>query len=498
MRRHREEPGITSIVYTALGSYFLNFQPDELRQVEGLPNILEALGLFTARFALLYALGYEDHLRTDGSLPPGESDEAVQAMVKRFASQPVTDDIRGPLITNRPGHRRLQSTVMGMTVEAVFEGTRTATLVAEAVLASIEACFATALELRIHPHTERYEIVLVEGPSTTSPSFEVDPLKPTARLVWPKDLPLTSFERSTDTIGFLTEASLLTMAASCVWHGGKELVERLAGDEAVFDRVTMISITANSYHRLFTRDLSSLDDWSELIQTTYALRDDRPAIAREKLSDPDGDDEKIERQMEGWWRSGNHRDVQMRSVIDYNLWNMAGWKGTLYASYGPQAPPVVGLLFTHREAARSIFERWRERFGNVDRKDEIYLSIVRDVSDANPAHYNVLITSSLDPSEARKPGGAMVLSRFNRMQPDADTNLRRFLADYEKAGVYLLMPAVIEGGEPQLLSDIAILKRNLAVKSARDVGLHDVEQCCLGQKANEHFAKSDVEPSVAP
>ena len=41
----------------ALGSYFLNFQPEELRQVEGLPDILEALGLFIARTALLYALG---------------------------------------------------------------------------------------------------------------------------------------------------------------------------------------------------------------------------------------------------------------------------------------------------------------------------------------------------------------------------------------------------------------------------------------------------------
>jgi hypothetical protein len=288
----------------ALGSHFLNFQPDELRQVAGLPDILEALGLFAARFALLYALGYEDHLRTDGSLPPGESDEAVQAMVKRLASQPVTDDIRGPLITNRPGHCRSQSTVMGMLVEVAFEGTTTATLVAEAVLASIEACFATAFELRIHPHTERYEIVLVEDPGATSPSFEIDPLKPTARLVWPKDLPLTSFDRSTNTIGFLTEASLLTMGASCVCHGGKELVERLASDEAVFDRVTMISIAANSYHRLFTRRLSCLDDRSELIQTTYALRDERPAIVREKLSDPDGDEGKIARRMEEWWKSG--------------------------------------------------------------------------------------------------------------------------------------------------------------------------------------------------
>lgn len=202
--------------------------------------------------------------------------------------------------------------------------------------------------------------------------------------------------------------------------------------------------------------------------------------------------------METWWKRGNHRDIQTRSVIDYNLWNKAGWKGTLYASYGPDVPPVIGLLFTDRNAARSIFERWRERFGTADREDGIYLSIVRDVSDANPAHYNVLITSSLGPLEVHKSGVAMVLSRFNRMQPDTDTNLRRFLTNYEKAGVYFLAPAVIEGGKPQIFSDIAILKRNLIVKSARDVGPHDVEQCCLGLKADEHFAKSDVEPSIIP
>jgi hypothetical protein len=482
----------------AVGSYFLNFQPVELRQVDGLPDVLEALGLFTARFALLYALGYEDQLRTDGSLPSGESGEAVQEMVKRLASQPLTDDIRGPLITNQPGCRRLQSTVMGMTVEVVFEGTTTATLVAEAILASIEACFATAFELRIHPHTEHYEIVLVEDAGAAVPSFEIDPLKPTAKLVWPKDLPLTSFERSADTIRFLTQVSLLTMAASCVWHGGKELVECLARDEAVFDRVTMISITANSFHRLFSRDLASLDTWNEFVCKKYVLRDDRPTIVREKVNDPDENDEQAGPKMETWWKSGNHRDIQTRSVIDYNLWNKAGWKGTVYASYGPDVPPAVGLLFADRDAARSIFERWRERFGKVDREDEIYLSIVRDVSDENPHHYNVLITSGFSPSEDCKPGGAIVLSRFNRMQPDTDTNLRRFLADYEKAGVYLLMPAVIEGGKPQLFSDIAILKRNLIVKSTRDVGPHDVEQCCLGQKADEHFAKSDVEPSVVP
>jgi hypothetical protein len=479
----------------AFGSYILNFQSDELRQVEGLPDILEALGLFTARLALLYTLGYEDVLRTEGSLPSGESDGTVKAVLKELASQPVTNDVRGPLITNRPERRRLQATVMGMTVEVVFEGTASATLVAEAVLASIEACFATAFQLRIHPHTERYEINLIEDAAATSPLFEVDPLKPIARLIWPKGLLMTTIKRSDDATRFLTKTSLLTMAASCVWHGDRELIDRLAADEAVFDRVTMISITANSYHRLFSRDLSSLDDRPELIRTTYTLRNDRPKIAREELSEPGKD--KFKPQLEDWEKSGNHRDIQVRSVIDYNLWNAAGWKGTLYANYGPRVPPIIGLMFANREAGRQIFERWRERFGNIDRNDEIYLSIVKGVSDANPAHYNVLVTSRLDPSETRKPAGAMVLSRFNRMTPDSDKNLNVFLADYKQAGVYLLMPAVKEGGEPQLLSDVAILKRNLTVKLAKEVGPHDIEQCCLSQEADKHFGKPTSDPSAS-
>jgi hypothetical protein len=323
-------------------------------------------------------------------------------------------------------------------------------------------------------------------------------MKPTAKLVWPKNRPIAAFERSAETIRFLTQVSLLTMAASCVWDGGMEMVERLAEGEAVFDRVTMISITANSYHRLFSRDLVTLDSWNDHIHTIYPPRDNRPQIIREKVEGSGEDNEPAKTAMETWWKRGNHRDIQTRSVIDYNLWKKARWKGTLYASYGPDVPPVVGLIFTDRDAARAIFERWGERFGNVDIKDEIYLSIVRDVSDANPTHYNVLITSNVNLTDIRKPGGAMVLSRFNRMQPDTDTNLRRFLNDYDKARSYLLMPVVIDGGNPQLFSDIAILKQKIIIKSAKDVGPDDIEQCCLGEKANEHFAGTDVDMSFVP
>jgi hypothetical protein len=53
----------------ALGCLFLNLEQPDLRRLEGVPDILEALGLFLARIALLYALGHADVLRDDGSLP---------------------------------------------------------------------------------------------------------------------------------------------------------------------------------------------------------------------------------------------------------------------------------------------------------------------------------------------------------------------------------------------------------------------------------------------
>jgi hypothetical protein len=44
----------------ALGCLFLNLEEPDLRRLEGVPDVLEALGLFLARTALLYALGHEN------------------------------------------------------------------------------------------------------------------------------------------------------------------------------------------------------------------------------------------------------------------------------------------------------------------------------------------------------------------------------------------------------------------------------------------------------
>jgi hypothetical protein len=139
-------------------------------------------------------------------------------------------------------------------------------------------------------------------------------------------------------------------------------------------------------------------------------------------------------------------------------------------------------LFTEREAARKIFERWRERFGPVDEQNDIYVAVVRGISAKNPTHYRVMVTSRLQPDvdiDSRQQ--LLITSRIQTMEPASDANLTKFLDIYRQAGAYLLVPAIWEGeGQPEFLFDVALLKRDLTVKAASEVGEHDIEAIALG------------------
>lgn len=145
-------------------------------------------------------------------------------------------------------------------------------------------------------------------------------------------------------------------------------------------------------------------------------------------------------------------------------------------------------MFTNEEVGRKIFARWRERLGQDDKQDDIYVAIVRGISADHPTHYRVLITSRL-PSEGEHPAGTMfaMASRMQTMQAESDINLKRFLESYGRAGAYLLLPAILVEGVPKFLPDLAIQKRQLSVKTASGVNEHDLEAMALGPE--QHRAR---------
>jgi hypothetical protein len=147
----------------------------------------------------------------------------------------------------------------------------------------------------------------------------------------------------------------------------------------------------------------------------------------------------------------------------------------------------LAFAFRDAEAGKRIFERWLERFGEVDEQDDIYIAIVREISVQHPAHYRVMVTSRLSTEDQQlhnRP--SMVLCRMNTMEAQSDGNLAIFLEAYARAGRYVLLPAHWKGqGLPELFADLCIGKTNLSVKKASEISDHDIEVMALGRSRGD-------------
>jgi hypothetical protein len=466
----------------AFASQVLSFTAEELKQIERIPAVLGGLSMFSSRAALLYALGYETELREEGSLPAEEDAATVKEMFERLESQPVSEDTTGPLIVNGSGQQTYASRIMGMTTEVLCQGTESSILVAEALLAASEAFFATAGELKIIPLTERVSVEIVEDEAANEPSFTFDQDQMRARLTWPSGRLPASFSANGQVQHLLIKATATIMGTTCYLKDPQAVFDKLVDDEAVLDRVDIISMTGNSYHRFLSCHISRLSDKATLTDETFPIRDGRPQIKREKaeaLAKVPADGDSISANPKPPL-GDNHRKMVIRSVINSHLWDQAGWKGALYGSSSPGAPPLLGLLFTNEDVARKIFAGWRERFGKVDEDDEIHISIVRGISEEHPHQYAVMITSKLpERDELRDTNKVIVASRIQHMRADTSVNLERFLTACRSAGRYVLLPAVLGPDGPDFVWDLAIAKNKLTVKRGDEIGPGDIERTAL-------------------
>lgn len=464
----------------ALASIFLTLDDAALRQLDGLPDVLEKLELFVARAALLYTLGYSAVLREDGSIPKEETDEGAHALFSTLASQPVARQTYGPVILHGEGPQILVATILGMTVEISFDGTDQLTLVGEAILGSLEAFFATAIDQRVIPHTEKLRINLVASAEASKASIEINALDMVGTVTWPQTFSMTNSQQQLDIRKFLAKVSGHVLATTCIIDDVKALLSKLHDDEAVLCRMAMIPTVPSSYHRVASKILSRVSDWKDAVYKHYPLQEPRPVLTIVKLEPPqsegDGNDGEI----------NNHRALRVRSVIDVHAWERAAWAGTCYVEIRPRRTPGIAFMFKDREAGRKIFERWRERFGTNDANEEIYLAIVRNLPGQNPHHYIVLITSKLPPENERDPDQLIVTAnRSMTMTPESGINLQRFLDAYDEFREFYVMPAVLVNGVPEVMQDLAVLKRHISVKDAKAVGEHDIEMMALGNRFPE-------------
>jgi hypothetical protein len=470
-----------------LGSQILNFTSEELQQVVQLPDVLDQLGLPQSRNSLLYALGHEAILREEGSIPVEETPEGVAEFFSLWASQPASSNLHGPVIFNDMAPQCFVSRVQGVRVFVNHQCSETSILAAEAVIGSIEALFATAIDLGSVAHTENFTITLQECSEVLVPDFTIDAEEMAAVVHWPLGLTPATYGRHGDVQKMLVGLAVGIFATTCVVKDMRQTVEHLFANEAVLDRIAMVAVIGNSRQRMFKESMSRLSDWTQMATSTFNLEPSRPVISRDLLiSAEDYEDRATADDQIASTLPKDHRDLSVRSVIDVHLWDRAGWFGAAFTDWGPAYPPAIALLFNDEDAARRIFERWRERVGQVDEQNEIYVAIVRGISIDHPAHYRVLITSRIPPADDSLTRKRFVMAtRMQTMHPDSDVNLSRFLNIYGRSNAYMLLPAILKDGVPEIILDLAILKEYLSVKEASEVSEHDIEIMALRVESRE-------------
>jgi hypothetical protein len=468
-----------------LASQTLCFTATELQHASMLPDVYERLEMYQSRNALLYALGHEASLREEGYIPADETKDRVVEFFSLLAGQPVSDDLLGPVIFNQSQQQIYASKVLGMRIEVHHSGTDASILAAEAVIGSIEALFSTTLDLKVGAHTESFSIFIEETNEVSEPDFRLIKDEMTATVRWPLGQSPASYGKQIEVQKMLISLSVSIFAATCVAPNMKEMLERFLDEEAIQDRIAMIIIVGNSHERLLSNSVSRLDDWEKFSSKRYTVEPSRPKIIRRTLPLKSAEKDASESNNVEGQRAlpKDHRAFEVRSVIDVHLWDRAGWSGTAFADFGKRNPPIVALLFKDGDAARKIFGRWRDRFGTIDRNDEIFVAIVRGFSEEKPAHYRVLITSGLPQvlSDSEGRGDTLMLAtRTQTMEAESNANLSHFLRNYADASAFLLAPAIWTGkGQPEILTNLAILKRGLSVRLASDICDTDIEAMAL-------------------
>lgn len=462
----------------AFGCLFLNLDEESLGKLGNLPDILDSLDLFLPRSALLYTMGYIDILQEDGSIPASafEKMSDIENFYSGLANQPLAQSLHNSIILNDDNPQTLNTNILGMSIEIDTKGSASSTLVAEMVLAYWEAFFATAIEHRLIPHTEKLSIALLERHDVVEPSLDITSGSSKATLSWPASLSPTNPQSQANIQNALIQITGEVLVKFFVMDDAKVMLDKLFSVDGVSYRVGLVTSACISHHRVMSRYLSKLSDWEENVKTTYTLKDERPVLERprgenNRSSTKNTDDQNLSNMYD-------HRDMSVRSVIDMPLWDRAKWEGMAYVS-APDRPPYLAFMFKAEEAARQIFQGWHDRFGREDKDEEIYLSIVRQIPNQSPHHYHLILTSNLLGVKQSEGKTIVVASRSKLMEPMNSDNLKRFLQDYNRFGAFFLIPVVLSNGQPRHLFDLAILKRNLTVKSFKDIVEGDIEFATL-------------------
>ncbi|WP_367867780.1 hypothetical protein [Pedobacter sp. WC2423] len=442
-----------------------------------LPKILKEQDLWISEDAALYALGHIDVLMDETAKGMGLKGESeLHEYFEKLAGQPFKEQII--FETNMMNDESLQinSRILGCKFIISFSKNNDLVFVAEMIMAFLEAFLATSLD-GVYPSTEE---ILIELVKTDSEELFVkipreNPSEYTYEIGRCKYLLGDGQKLWTIFLELLTEI----VGKNFFFKDVKSYFDQLFDKEEIRERLALIF-----EHRKFSNNV--LGEKPQLFLSDR-IKDgfiELPKIAI-KINDTlkNNPSEQKDVQEENGilnFDKNHHNQRHVRSIIETHHWDEAVWKAFGNAYY-PDGRFVLFFAFENIVAGEKIFENWRRKFGEEDTDDVIRLTIITGIDEKNPFHYKINISKNINFSDMKNGETFTMVSRGLGVHPSAPTNLNNLLSIFNYQKKFLLCPAEFDPITSKI--DIrwskAILKRNLVVKEAWEIGINDPDRSAI-------------------
>ncbi|HSH83041.1 MAG TPA: hypothetical protein VLA19_31295 [Herpetosiphonaceae bacterium] len=383
----------------SLGHVLLHADLSQLLSMTALPAALQRLGLLHARAALLYALGHEELLRSEGYLPPDESQEDVLAFFASWSEQPFAIDLPAGPDLLLDGEVSLHSRVLGCHVTAVAVNEQDTVLLAEAILGALEALLATSID-RPHVMPHRPAMTINVRPSVYVSGrpmhfVEPSPAGPVINVRHPARFSRTSPQEQQVVRSWLSEFLIKAMLELTVSRDPESFARQVFDDEQGLDRALAFADASIALRNLLgPSPRLRLSDWTdatngptyECVRTVPWSHGLPPAAPTSEVQ-PDelrlGEGPPPEALF-----NVRHDERQVHSLIDIDLWNAARWRGVGYVYTSEDWPiPAIALLFEDGRAAKDIFRGWLHTLGSEDNAELLAVTIITGIDRRHPAYY---------------------------------------------------------------------------------------------------------------
>lgn len=175
----------------------------------------------------------------------------------------------------------------------------------------------------------------------------------------------------------------------------------------------------------------------------------------------------------------SRKTMFISSIIDLELWDKAKWKGIAFISYPDlSAAPIIGFVFENEKYGNKIFSNLKTRFGAIDKNEEIRLSLINKISEANPQYYKVhlgtdwdVVTNKLKENNLKPTDSYfLTITRIHEMNPPKNSNnLEIFKHAYSYAKKYYITNINLEDGQLVPNFDNMIEKTRINFRQKSDI-----------------------------